>query len=452
MHLQDLYAYYTITQICKEWKYGWRLMTKQKKYVKWVVFGFAYIGYALYYVCRKNLSVLKSPFMDNTELDLLSVGQFDTIVAVGYGVGKLVLGLVADAYGAQNLLCIGLFASGVVNMLLGVACWVDYSPYFFVQVSMLLALNAFIQACGWSACSRILTFWLGAQNRGILWGIFGSSYMIGEMGAVGFATYVLQVFGWQAGFFVPGLLCCVAAVVIWYGLHYISIDSVETSRLDQMDKKQNISVVDAISSVMFHFQAWAFAISYMGVYFIRSVLSEWSMLWVTSNGGSAWMAVKGIVCFNIGGILGMLLWGSIADKAHNMNVSRIWVILLDMCLLMVLTIIGILWFDVSMTLGFYLLMLMYGVLVFGPQMLFGLSIAEIVELRAVGTITGFAGVFAYIGSAIAGAPLGWGLKTYGWKIMLLSVCISSVISIYFMLLGLGWPKMKYGMKQWIGYE
>ena len=61
-----------------------------------------------------------------------------------------------------------------------------------------------------------------------------------------------------------------------------------------------------------------------------------------------------------------------------------------------------------------ILLFIIGFFLFGPQMLIGLTAAELSHKKAAGTASGFAGWFAYFGAAAAGYPLGKVAQDYGW--------------------------------------
>jgi OPA family sugar phosphate sensor protein UhpC-like MFS transporter len=56
-----------------------------------------------------------------------------------------------------------------------------------------------------------------------------------------------------------------------------------------------------------------------------------------------------------------------------------------------------------------------GFTVFGPQMLIGVTAAEVTHKHAVATSNGFIGLGAYLGAAIAGYPLGKIAHELGWS-------------------------------------
>lgn len=67
-----------------------------------------------------------------------------------------------------------------------------------------------------------------------------------------------------------------------------------------------------------------------------------------------------------------------------------------------------------------------GFFVFGPQMLIGLAAVECGHKAAAGSITGFLGLFAYLGAALAGWPLSLVIEHYGWSGMFSLLSVAAV--------------------------
>lgn len=382
----------------------------------------AYISYAAYYICRKNFSVMKVVLVHRFGFSKFSVGQLDTISSLSYGAGKMLCGMIADSCDVRFLLCGGLFLSGLLNVGMGIGL----SSISMYILSILCILNSIVQACGWPACARILTFWLGTNNRGIWWGAFGSSYMVGESVSVLLVTSLLFVMPSSSGFWIPGLLCMILAVAIYYALAHDILPENSNSGI-QIDEASRISTYEAFYLVCANWRVWIMSLGYVCVYFVRSCISDWMFLFVSESGGSAWGAALGMVCFNIGGILGMLCWGVLADRCVAQYRSRVPIIVIGM--LMTGT-ISYLTQYVDLESGNTLALVMGGLgfCIFGPQMLSGLAVAETADLRAVSTATGFAGIFAYSGSAIAGAPLGKILDIYGWAVFFPAIFAASILA------------------------
>ncbi len=71
-----------------------------------------------------------------------------------------------------------------------------------------------------------------------------------------------------------------------------------------------------------------------------------------------------------------------------------------------------------------------GFFVFGPQMLIGMAAAECSHKDSAGAATGFVGLFAYMGAALAGYPLAMILETYHWNGFFITIALcASVIGL-----------------------
>jgi OPA family sugar phosphate sensor protein UhpC-like MFS transporter len=79
----------------------------------------------------------------------------------------------------------------------------------------------------------------------------------------------------------------------------------------------------------------------------------------------------------------------------------------------------------------YLLIGIIGFLLYGPQMLVGLVVAECVDKRAACTANGFAGLFGYIGAAASAYPIGAIVDHWGWSgyFICMLICTVSVLVI-----------------------
>lgn len=76
---------------------------------------------------------------------------------------------------------------------------------------------------------------------------------------------------------------------------------------------------------------------------------------------------------------------------------------------------------------FWLCAFYCGLFVFGPQMLIGLAAVECGHKAAAGSITGFLGLFAYLGAALAGWPLSRVIERYGWSGMFSLLSVAAVL-------------------------
>lgn len=158
---------------------------------------------------------------------------------------------------------------------------------------------------------------------------------------------------------------------------------------------------------------WLLALSYCLVYIVRTAINDWGNIYLTENYHyNLVSANSALSLFEIGGFIGSLAAGWGSDKLSSSNRG-------PMALLFAIGIffsILALWLmskenlilqgSVFFAIGFF---------VFGPQMLIGMAAAECAHKKTPGSATGFVGLFAYLGAAIAGYPLALVMEAFHWS-------------------------------------
>ena len=77
-------------------------------------------GYALYYVCRLSMGVMKQPLIDAGLLNATQLGIIGACLYWMYAVGKLVNGFLTDSANVKRFMALGLTISVAANLLMGV--------------------------------------------------------------------------------------------------------------------------------------------------------------------------------------------------------------------------------------------------------------------------------------------------------------------------------------------
>lgn len=77
-------------------------------------------GYALYYVCRMSMGVMKQPLIDAGLLNATQLGVIGACLYWTYAVGKLVNGFLADGSNVKRFMATGLVLSAAANLIMGV--------------------------------------------------------------------------------------------------------------------------------------------------------------------------------------------------------------------------------------------------------------------------------------------------------------------------------------------
>ena len=124
------------------------------------VFMGIFIGYASYYLVRKNFSLIKPDLILEgwVKADL---GLIGAVLSIAYGVSKFVMGNVSDRSNSKVFLSLGLLGSSLVMFCWGFSNWVFTSLWAMVILNF---LNGWLQGMGWPACGRTLSHWFSLKE------------------------------------------------------------------------------------------------------------------------------------------------------------------------------------------------------------------------------------------------------------------------------------------------
>ena len=155
------------------------------------------IGYAIFYIVRKNLSMAipgmeADPDLGFTKTDL---GIFLTLNGVVYGISKFVNGFIGDRVNARWFMMFGLAMCAVCNLIFGMSSVV----WLF---GLMWVLNGWFQGTGYPPCARVLCHWVHPNQLATKMSIWNTSHSIGAFVALVLCGYIVS-FGWRWCFFIP---------------------------------------------------------------------------------------------------------------------------------------------------------------------------------------------------------------------------------------------------------
>ena len=113
----------------------------------------ATFGYALYYVCRLSMGVMKQPLIDAGLLNAAQLGLIGACLYWSYAVGKLVNGFLADSSNIKRFMATGLVISVLANLIMGIlgvsATKAGISSsVLFVSFAIMWCINGWAQSMG----------------------------------------------------------------------------------------------------------------------------------------------------------------------------------------------------------------------------------------------------------------------------------------------------------------
>lgn len=387
-----------------------------------------FIGYAVYYVVRKNIPVAMKAMGDDLGIAKSSQGLILTLHDVVYGVSKLVNGMVADRTNPRALMALGMFGSAA-------ACFGFGLGNTVAVLATLWAVNAWFQGMGFPPVARILSHWFSPRERGVSWGIFNASHMAGAAAALALAGWLIDRYGsWRLAFLVPSALALVCGFFLLdrlrdtpasLGLPPVEVFAGEAEPGSGYKPEAELSP-EAFrrfvrTQVYGNPYIWLISLANFNVYLVRYAFLNWGPTYLQEVRGWSKLASGGLTgTFELAGLCGSLLAGYVTDRWLRGRRA-------PLCVLYMIGAAVATWlcaYSGYTKLSFWLA----GFAVYGPQFLVGVMMADLATRRATSTAIGISGFFGYLSGTVSGWGIGSLSQHHGWSAVFNLVIGSSLLS------------------------
>ncbi|MGB5164259.1 MAG: glycerol-3-phosphate transporter [Woeseiaceae bacterium] len=393
-----------------------------------------FVGYAGYYLVRKNFS-LAMPYLVEEGYSKSELGLALSGVAIAYGLSKFIMGSVSDRSNARAFMALGLFCSASVMIFMGTMPIATSSVSFMFA---LLLMNGWFQGMGWPPSGRVMVHWFSVSERGTKMAIWNVAHNVGG-GMVGpLAILAMALFAdWHAVLYVHGFVAMAIAVFIFLAVRdtpqSMGLNPIEVHRNDYpkayeySDTQEQELSAKAIflEHVLNNRLLWSIALANAFVYFVRYGVLDWAPTYLSevkhfSFADSGWA----YAAYEFAGIPGTLLCGWLSDKVFKGRRAPVSVLYLLLTLACVL----VYWqnpagqpnVDIAMLIGI-------GFFIYGPVMLIGVQALDLAPKKAAGTAAGFTGLFGYVGGAVAAnIVIGIAVDNAGWDagfMLIVAACV-----------------------------
>lgn len=399
------------------------------------IFYSMFFGYAIYYFTRMSFTFAMPGLIKELSFDKSDLGILASVFSVTYGISKLVSGILSDQSNPRYFMALGLFVTGVINILFGLSS----SLIVFV---ILWGLNGWFQGFGWPPSARFLMHWYSHSERGSWWSCWNVSHNLGAFIVPWIVGAALHYYGWRYAMYIPGIIAIVSSFILINRLRdtpqSLGLPPIEQFRNDYPDKNHVIDEEKELTAKQLLFDyvlsnkfIWMLGIAYFFVYVVRMGVNTWTALFLIENKSYSIIGANGVTSlFEIGGLIGSLVAGWTSDfffGARRGPVNALFAFGMVMAILLF-------WYvppgvPILDSLAVFLL----GFSIFGPQMLIGVAAAELGHKKAAATATGFIGFIAYLGAASAGYPLGKIVDQYGWEGFFWSMLVCCIASVVLLL-------------------
>ena len=175
------------------------------------VFLGTFIGYATFYLIRKNFSLAMPYMIQDYGYSKADLGIVLTMLSVAYGVNKFVMGHISDRSNLKYFATLGLLLSALVTLVFGVV------PGVMTSIPIMCALsfmNGWFQGMGYPPYAKSMVTWFSQTERGAWWSWWNVSHNLGGGLIAPLATAGIALFGtWNSIFFFPALISIVLAFI-----------------------------------------------------------------------------------------------------------------------------------------------------------------------------------------------------------------------------------------------
>ena len=407
-------------------------------WLRWQVFLGIFVGYAGYYLVRKNFT-LAMPYLIDEGYTKTELGFALSGVAIAYGLSKFLMGSISDRSNSRFFMAIGLIVSAMLMITMGKVPWATSSVAIMFT---LLLINGWFQGMGWPPSGRVMVHWFSPRERGVWMSFWNVAHNVGA-GLVGpLSILALSLFGeWQAILYLHGF-------VAW-GIVFIIIltvrDNPQSQGLPPIEQyKQDFpasfeyreSQEREFSTKQIFFDyvlsnklLWIIAVANAFVYLVRYGVLDWAPTYLKEEKGFTFSESSWAYAFyEWAGIPGTVACGYLSDlvfKGRRAPPIIIYMVLTTICL-------TVYWLNPPGNPTIDILMLIcIGFLIYGPVMLIGVFALDLVPKKAAGTAAGFTGLFGYLGGSVtANIAIGFVVDKAGWDagfVLIITACILSIV-------------------------
>lgn len=373
-----------------------------------------YFGYGFFYLIRKNLGPAIPVITKDLSITKTSLGIVLSLFGATYALAKLVNGPICDRSNPRRFLSAGLFGAALASVGFGLSS-------SLLMFAVLWSVNGYFQSMGSPVGPKTMANWFSQKERGRYYSLWNTCHNVGAFVTLSCGGFLVERYGWRAGFFLPAAICLLGAVLVYLFMidrpESVGLPSIQEYHGEvQKDAKQDSD--ESASEILWTYvlrnsKLWLAATSAMLVYMVRYGLSDWGASFLKEyKGAGVGMASLRISFLELVGIPGSILAGLVADRYFSNSlvyVAIIWVLGMS-----------------GATLGAFLIppghaildgvaFGMAGFFIYGAQVvLTGLIPLSLVPRRAAASAVGLTGAASYIGTLLTSYLSGWTADRYGW--------------------------------------
>jgi OPA family glycerol-3-phosphate transporter-like MFS transporter len=402
-----------------------------------------FTGYAGYYLCRSNLSVVTPLILK--EYAGITKADIGTIASVGillYSLGKVTNGVLTDFLDGRRLFLGGMAASIVCTVLFGLASGL-------AVFGVIWAMNRYVQSLGWGALVKISSRWYPVSVHATVMGVLSMSYLLGDaLGRWYLGLFIKWQFGWREVFFVSAATLSAILVCGWFTVkgspQQVGAQEPPANPDNVFGRDGDAARPESLARLLGPLVAnpmfWLACVMNVGLTLIRETFNFWTPTYLTEVAGldpgeaaqkSMWFPLVGAASALAAGALSdrlkgrhgrvafpalLLLVGALIVLSETPTAGRAWLALLLIC-------------AVS-----FFLMAPYSF----PSGVIALSLGG---KRGSSTAAGLIDGAGYLGAVLSGWGIGSLAQRYGWSVAF--IVLAGVAALTALVTAVYWVRQEF---------
>ena len=427
---------------------------KYKK-LRWQVFIGIFIGYAGFYLVRKNFS-MAIPMLAPFGFEKGELGIVLSMNAIAYGFSKFVMASISDRSNAQRFLPLGLVCTAISMLFMIVPVQWLGAEHKGAAIALMAVLNFLVgwfNGMGWPPCGRVMTHWFSIKERGTWMSFWNCAHNVGGALVGPMAVYGAMWFGsWFYGantdyYFLIGTYAFPAAVAVLVAvLAYLMIrDTPQSCGLQSIEEwsghaaknyskadEKALSVSEIFKTVLSNKLLWYIAFANAFVYMVPYGSHDSAPTIYKEQGVDLKEAGWAYFAYEMAAIPGTIFCGWLSDKVFQGRRALPTIIFMAL----VAVAIVVYWQFFNNFTVVICCLIAIGFLIYGPVMLIGVQALDLAPKNAAGTAAGLTGFMGYVlGTAIlANVVIGYVAENAGWDWTFILLLIACALSVFFMAL------------------
>lgn len=371
-----------------------------------LIFIIVYLAYTSIYIARVNLSMAGPGLEELSIVNTVQLGLLGSVFSCVFAMGRLINGAIGDKTPPWIMLTIGLSATGIANILIGIL------PPFFV-IFFLWAVNAYAQSMLWSSVLCVVSSVFDKTSAKKKTSQMVTSVAMGNIVGILINTWLITALGVKFAFIIPGILTIILA-----GLVCVMTRNIKQEKTE----KEHISIFKLLKDK---------EILYMSIPAImhgvmKENISLWMTVYIVDKFATDLSTSSYYILFiPLIGFVGRIIYPSVLKlcKDNENTVSILGFIISVLCSVLIC------FSGIGMILSVLALSIIYAAV-----SMINTSILSIYPLRSneTGNVSSVSGVMdfaTYLGAGIASMIYGIIIDSFGYNPMFVSWAIVSMISI-----------------------